>query len=457
MTSGIITSGIQKKYLFYTIALLVLALLLSSVGVWFYSRKNITENIIGKSEFMTEKIGLSLDSLYQKSEEVTADCIVDDKVQKSLKKKPLDAVEKGALEKYFAYTGLKQITDYCYIDNKQNIYTRSYSNVSYHTFKNSGFAAKLGEEYSQTKWFWAEDTLFGTEKMSLFVGRYVRSMEYSHEPGMLFLKMNDNFFSQAVGGEEAVTDEAVTGIMDEAGQICALWTLDGYSLKDDTLQSIRRLTRETEAGMVRRGERIPGGVLSAWRQEGSKMTAFTFIPEYVLSKGTNQILLVLAGIYLFVSVIAVIFSIYLSRHFTNPIRQITAAMASFDGNDFSNTIELHTNTELDLIGSYYNRMLGNIEKLLHEIKEQEKALRTSELNMLISQINPHFLYNTLDTIYMLARINKEETTMRMIQALSKYLRLSLSKGSDIVTLEDELENVRSYMEIQQIRNQNLFT
>ncbi len=57
---------------------------------------------------------------------------------------------------------------------------------------------------------------------------------------------------------------------------------------------------------------------------------------------------------------------------------------------------------------------------------------------------------------MLARINGEEKTMKMIQALSKYLRLSLSKGSDIVTVEDELENVKSYMEIQQIRNENLF-
>ena len=57
---------------------------------------------------------------------------------------------------------------------------------------------------------------------------------------------------------------------------------------------------------------------------------------------------------------------------------------------------------------------------------------------------------------MLARMNKEETTMRMIQALSKYLRLCLSKGSEIVSVEDELENVKSYMEIQQIRNADLF-
>ena len=454
---GIITSGIQKKYLLYMTVLLILALLLSSLGVWFYAQKNMTQSITEKSEFMTEKIGLSLDSLYEKSEEVTADCILDDKVQKSLRKQPLDAVEKGTLGKYFAYTDLKQATDYCYVDNKQNVYTRSYSQISYTTFKETGFAEKLGTEYSKTKWFWTEDTLFGTGKMALFVGRYVHSMEYAHEPGMLFFKMSEDFFSQAVGGEDTIKAEAVTGIIDESGQTCALWSIDNYSMKEDTLESIRALAQENTTGMIRQGHRIPGGVLSAWRQEGSKMIAYTFIPDYVLTKGLTQLLLVLAGIYLLVFAIAVILSIYVSKHFTSPIQKITEAMAGFDGNDFSKTIEVHTNTELDLIGSYYNRMLGNIEKLLYEIKEQEKALRTSELNMLISQINPHFLYNTLDTIYMLARINKEETTMRMIQALSKYLRLSLSKGNDIVTLEDELENVRSYMEIQQIRNQNLFT
>ena len=101
-------------------------------------------------------------------------------------------------------------------------------------------------------------------------------------------------------------------------------------------------------------------------------------------------------------------------------------------------------------------MLKNIEEFQNEVKNQQKELRISEMNTLISQINPHFLYNTLDTIYMLARINGEEKTMKMIQALSKYLRLSLSKGREIVTVEDELENVKSYMEIQQIRNENLF-
>lgn len=132
-------------------------------------------------------------------------------------------------------------------------------------------------------------------------------------------------------------------------------------------------------------------------------------------------------------------------------------MTEFNGEDFSKLVHLNTKTELDQIGNAYNEMLSNIKELLDEIRTQQKELRTSELNMLIGQINPHFLYNTLDTIYMLARINKEETTMNMIQALSKYLRLSLSKGSEIVTVKDELENVKSYLQIRQIRNENLFT
>src|SRR5699024_3114263 len=189
----------------------------------------------------------------------------------------------------------------------------------------------------------------------------------------------------------------------------------------------------------------------------SGLSVFSFVPNRILNQGLIPVFVVLGTIYLVVIAVAVILSIYFSRRFTRPIQTIKEAMTEFGGQNFDKTIELHTNTELDEIGRSYNKMLGNISRLLDEIKEQERELRTTELNMLISQINPHFLYNTLDTIYMLARINKEETTMRMIQALSKYLRLSLAKGQEIVTVEDELENVKSYMEIQQIRNKDLFS
>ena len=96
------TSGIQRKYLKYTIGLLLLALFLSSMGVWFYMRNIMMGIVTDKYTFMTEKTGISLDNLYQKTEKVTEECILNDQVQQSLKAKPMEEVDRNSLSKYFA-------------------------------------------------------------------------------------------------------------------------------------------------------------------------------------------------------------------------------------------------------------------------------------------------------------------------------------------------------------------
>lgn len=450
-------SGIQRRYLRYTIALLGLALLLSSLGVGICVKVRLTNTVIDKYEFMTERMGLTLENLFQQSDEATAECILDEDVQQSLRNRGMEEVSHIALSKYFAYADLEHIADYCYMDNKGNVYSKSYTDVTSQDIKDSGFEDYLSGEYAKTTWFWTKDTLFGTGEEALFIGRYVRSKDYHHEPGMLFFKMDAMFLQEVTGMGQELTDEAEVGIVDVNGNFCLSSLPEGTQMGEERQKEIGfRIDGDMEAGMFLEGERIEGGALSAYRDPDSGLVVFSFIPNRVLNQGLFPVLAALGLIYLLVIAVAVVLSIYFSRRFTRPIREIQAAMTEFDGTRFDRTIELHTNTELDEIGHSYNEMLRNIEKLLEEIKSQERELRTSELNMLISQINPHFLYNTLDTIYMLARINKEETTMRMIQALSKYLRLSLSKGEDIVTVEDELENVKSYMEIQQIRNENLF-
>lgn len=112
-------SGIQKKYLKYMCTLLILALVLSSICVWTYVRRNMTDVIVDKYEFMNEKMGIALDNLYRKTDAVTAEIILENDVQKSLKNKELQEVEKNTLSKYFAYIDLNHVADYCYIDNKK--------------------------------------------------------------------------------------------------------------------------------------------------------------------------------------------------------------------------------------------------------------------------------------------------------------------------------------------------
>lgn len=450
-------SNIQKKYLTYTLLLLALTIVLSSVGVWIFMRKNMTEVIVDNYVFMNEKMGMTLDYLYTRSDETTAECILDDAVQESLKSRELEEMEKNALSKYFAYLGLEDIEEYCYVDNKKNVYTKSYSKISYEDFQESGLEDALAGTYAETKWFLTRDTLFGTGEEALFIGRYVRNMEYSHEPGMIFFKMNDQFLKRVIETQSGTEEDVAIGIIDKNGNFFMENYPENFQLDERDKEKILSLTKREDSGVILTRYKGEGGILQAYRQQESGMVIFTLVPNKILDRGLNQIFLVLAGIYAIVTLIAVAVSLYFSRIFTKPIQMISREMTSFDGKDFSHTISLHTDTELDQIGESYNKMLGNIERLLTEIKKQEKELRVSEMNMLISQIKPHFLYNTLDTIYMLARINGEKTTMKMIQALSGYLRLSLSKGGDMVTVEDELDNVKNYLEIQKIRNEDLFS
>ena len=174
-------SGIQKKYLKYMCTLLILALVLSSICVWTYVRRNMTDVIVDKYEFMNEKMGIALDNLYRKTDAVTAEIILENDVQKSLKNKELQEVEKNALSKYFAYIDLNHVADYCYIDNKRNVYEKSYSQIGYSDFQSSGLREKMGDEYAKTQWIWTRDYLFGTGDEALFIGRYVWIMHTNLE------------------------------------------------------------------------------------------------------------------------------------------------------------------------------------------------------------------------------------------------------------------------------------
>lgn len=448
-------SSIQIRYLKYTVCLLLSAMVLCGTGVGWVVQKNQETVMMDNYNTMCENLGAAMDLLFDKTDEATADCIVYDGVQKSLRKSAMSRTQRSALSRYFAFINLDDVAEYCYVDNKKNVYTRSYSKLTYHKFRESDMEKFLQGTYATTTWFWTKDTLFGTGKDALFIGRYIRNMNYEHEPGMLFLKMDPVFFQNITGDSDLAEEGILMQIMDADGEVCFQNNDSDEARKPLILAKERILATEGNGMIISRGK-IGHGMLCAYRQKESGMTVSVYVPDHVLHAGMGRIMTVMVLIFLFTMILALVLSVYFSRILSRPIQKISKKMAGFHGNDYTRMEELHTKTELDQIGHSYNEMLGNIEQLVAEVKSQEKELRTVEVNMLLNQMNPHFLYNTLDTIYMLARINKEETTMRMIQALSKYLRLSLSKGEEIVSVADELENVRNYMEIQQIRNADLF-
>lgn len=107
--------------------------------------------------------------------------------------------------------------------------------------------------------------------------------------------------------------------------------------------------------------------------------------------------------------------------------------------------------EVELLAGNYNRMIRRIRELMDEITDKEQTLRQAELSALVSQINPHFLYNTLDTIVWMAEFNDSTKVIALTKSLASFFRLSLSGGRELVTVEDELEHVRQYLYIQKER------
>ena len=140
-----------------------------------------------------------------------------------------------------------------------------------------------------------------------------------------------------------------------------------------------------------------------------------------------------------------------SRKVASPLAELEEAMSEVESGKLDREIDIKGSQETESIAGHYVSMIKRIRELLDEIKQKEKYLRTSELRVLQNQINPHFLYNTLDTIIWSAEFQDSKKVISTTKALAKFFRLSLRGGSELTTVEDELEHVRQYLFIQKQR------
>ena len=156
---------------------------------------------------------------------------------------------------------------------------------------------------------------------------------------------------------------------------------------------------------------------------------------------------------------AIVFSILaawgLSRSIYTPIKKLHDVTKTITQTDLQALVTSDNVDEITELGLSFNIMIGKIRELLDsKIKEQE-ILKKAEMRALQSQINPHFLYNTLDTIIWMAEAKKTDQIVEVVSALSNFFRISLSKGQDWITIAEEIERVRSYLIIQKIRYRDI--
>ena len=134
-----------------------------------------------------------------------------------------------------------------------------------------------------------------------------------------------------------------------------------------------------------------------------------------------------------------------------PIRELYDATGKIAEGDFEVRASADSRDEIEVLAHGFNNMAGNMQSLIGKIKEDEQKMRRADLRLLQEQINPHFLYNTLDTIVWLIEGNETEQAVEMVVTLSDFFRLVLSKGKEFISIGQEEQHIRSYLEIQEMR------
>ncbi len=181
------------------------------------------------------------------------------------------------------------------------------------------------------------------------------------------------------------------------------------------------------------------------------------VPGESLAADSQQMLLFGLSLLLFSAFLMAFLNFRISAHISDPIRRLEHAVKELEAGREDVEIEEGGCYEVQRLGHSIRSMVSTMRHLMDDIIQQEGQKRRSELEVLQSQINPHFLYNTLDSVIWMTEAGRYEESIQMVTALARLFRISLSRGKSVIPLADELEHARHYMTIQEIRYKNKFT
>ena len=134
-----------------------------------------------------------------------------------------------------------------------------------------------------------------------------------------------------------------------------------------------------------------------------------------------------------------------------PIQVLAQAAGRISEGDLDARADVDSRDEIAVLADRFNDMAGNIQTLVVKVREDEQKMRKADLRLLQEQINPHFLYNTLDNIVWLIEGNEPDEAVEMVVTLSEFFRLVLSKGKEFITIRQEEQHISSYLQIQEKR------
>ena len=297
--------------------------------------------------------------------------------------------------------------------------------------------------------------LSGTlDKNYFLVSSKIVDLNSLKELGYVSIAIDESVIQEAYSTLEE--DGSEVYILDNLGNIVSTTQKEGHGLFGTKKEYINTILQDHKTGYTEFKEEGVDYVAIYSSCNNDKWKIVKILPKSLLYKEINSVqryLIISAGLFM---VIMFIVSGFYSKTITEPITNMIKQMKKVEEGNLDIKLEINMDNEFDDLAENFNHMLGQIKFLMEKVVTSERNKNELELEVLHAQINPHFIYNTLNTIRWMAKIKNENSISDAIVALVKLLRVSISLDKNMITLKEEIDYIENYLLIQRLRFNHVF-
>lgn len=436
--------SIKKRLLigFILVPVLVMSVFFCAYDV--ISRSMILEKSTQNSEqlltIITENFNLNINKFEQQLDEIMSYDAIHSCIDEA------DSTDYN--RKRELYSGLND-----YINSKTHFLSNAYELSVYtldltltyskgaHTFQEEivkEIAPQAEQALGQSVWFYGT---IGNDGV-VALARALYDQTSGQCKGYVFLAINESAFTSLFASDDQM-DQGIIVVDNEYNYL-----FGQYDLKSDTPlfeDGAKELKYQTQNYYIHTKEiqDVPWLVVH--------MVSESYALKELNSLRSTVFLYILLIFFVLLFIMTVIY-----RSFYDPLKHILTSMEELSDERLDERINDIGNDELHELSENYNDLVMRIQNLVLRVEEEESAKRDAEIKMLQAQINPHFLFNTLNTLRYLAILNNDKPLSQGINALAKLLRNTITDSKELVEIQDELENVQNYIIIQKLRYGDLF-
>lgn len=450
--------SIQSTMLVSFSALMVLAMLIFMVIAMRYTSDTIYENSINYMTKIIQQVNYDIDTYIEYMENISSVIAKSSDVPRYLFDKNQTEAEREA-EKERILTQFQTIMESRddiynvaavakngrYIINRGDDQLTGYVDIESLDWYQAAMESKSGIAVSSSH---VQNAIQSSYKWVITLSRALVNNQTGEREGLFFVDLNYSAISDLCNNN-SIEEKGYIFVLDAEGNIVyhPKQQLMYGGLKTENIDAIMECKEDSL--LIDEGGDSKLYTMSKSKKTGWTVVGATYTSELLKNNEQAQMWYLFVASILLLAVIGI--SSIISREITKPIRSLRDSMRKVQNGQFDTHVEVITENEIGSLGRSFNLMTSEIQALMEQNVYEQKQKRKSELKALQAQINPHFLYNTLDSIIWMSEAGENDEVVEMTSALARLLRQSISNDQEEIELGKEIEYVKNYLTIQKMR------